>query len=156
MGIECRKTWSTCPLAPGSPRPWITLDRTHLKLADTAGQIPRYSAALDHDYPTLPHGIVQKCPQELSDPWHVAVLVYAPGREGLLMVQREGEMAWLHHALAFLVARQGKRGAAYPGRLAAAGHAHALAAGRRSSEWSWRWGCCLRASRPAWRVSRPR
>ena len=28
------------------------------------------------------------------------------------MVQHEGEMAWLHHVLAFVVARQGKRGAA--------------------------------------------
>ena len=28
------------------------------------------------------------------------------------MVQHEGEMAWLHQALAFLVSRHGKRGAA--------------------------------------------
>ena len=43
--------------------------------------------------------------------WQVAAPVHAPGRE-MEMVETQSEMAWLHQAMAFLVARQGKRGAA--------------------------------------------
>ena len=51
------------------------------------------------------------------------------------MVEPDAEMAWLHQALALLVARHGKRGAAagggtaYLGGLAQAGHADAQDAG---------------------------